>query len=159
MSLNVGRAVVERRTGGGHGATCRTLNGARSGGDGWVARATQRAEKAGNGRRVRHDRAHRHAACAPGASLDVHVEGAAQVGGPIDTRKRRVERAAKESAFTAFPYCSFTCSRTLSFDAALSPSQHSGAQQDFVAVLGFFSVTFCMTVLLGDRLISRYIES
>ena len=48
---------------------------ARSGGDGWVARATQRGEKAVDGRGVRHDRAHR----------------------PIDAGKRRVDRAAKES--------------------------------------------------------------
>ncbi len=70
---------------------------ARSGGDGWVARTTQRGEKAVDGRGVRHDRAHRHAPCAPGAARDVHVEGAAQEGGPIDAGKRRVELAAKES--------------------------------------------------------------
>ena len=54
---------------------------ARSGGDGWVARATQRGEKAVDGRGGRHDRAHHHASCAPGAARDVHVEGAAQEGG------------------------------------------------------------------------------
>ena len=32
-----------------------------------------------------------------GAARDVHVEGSAQEGGPIDAGKRRVERAAKES--------------------------------------------------------------
>ena len=64
---------------------------------GHVARATQRGEKAVNGRGVRHDRAHRHAPCAPGAARDVHVEGAAQEGGPIHAGKRRVERVAKES--------------------------------------------------------------
>ncbi len=71
---------------------------ARSGGDGWGARATQRGEEAVDGRAGRHDRAHRHAFCAPGAARDVHVEGAAQEGGPIHAGKRRVERAAKERA-------------------------------------------------------------
>ena len=98
LSLDVGRVVVERRTGGGHGATCR----AQDGGEvrrrwRWVARATQRGEEAVDGRGVRHDRAHRHASCAPGAARDVHVEGAAQEGGPIHAGKRRVERAARES--------------------------------------------------------------
>ncbi len=46
----------------------------------------------------RHDRPHRHASFAPGAARDVHLEGAAQEGGPIHAGKRRVERAAKESS-------------------------------------------------------------
>ena len=61
-------------------------------------RATQRGEEAVDGLGGRHDRAHRHASCAPGAARDVHVEAEAQEGGPIDAGKRRVERAAKESA-------------------------------------------------------------
>ena len=44
---------------------------ASAGGDGWVARATQRGDKAVDGRGGRHDRAHRHAPCAPGAARDV----------------------------------------------------------------------------------------
>ena len=47
--------------------------------------------------RGRHDRAHRHASCAPGAARDVLVEGSAQEVRPIHAGKRRVERAAKES--------------------------------------------------------------
>ena len=54
--------------------------GARSGGDGQIARATERAEKPGDGRGVRHE-----------------VERAAQEGRPIDTRMRRVELAAEQS--------------------------------------------------------------
>ena len=50
---------------------------------GHVARATQHGEEAVDGRGGRHDRAHRHASCAPGAARDVHVEGAAQECGPI----------------------------------------------------------------------------
>jgi len=57
----------------------------------------RRSEEAVDGRGGRHDRAHRHAPCAPGAARDVHVEGSAQEGGPIHAGKRRVERAAKES--------------------------------------------------------------
>ena len=68
----------------------------RSGGDGWVARPRSVFEQAVDGRGVRHDRAHRHAPCAPGASRDVHVQGSAQEGGPIHVGKRRVKRAAKE---------------------------------------------------------------
>ncbi len=37
----------------------------------------------------RHDRPHRHASFAPGAARDVHLEGAAQEGGPIHAGKAK----------------------------------------------------------------------
>jgi len=94
LSLDVGRVVVSAGQGAATARRVARWTVARSGGDGWVARATQRGEKAVDGRGGRHDRAHRNAPCAPGAARDVHVEGAAQEGGPIHAGKRRVELAS-----------------------------------------------------------------
>ena len=58
---------------------------------------SQRGEKAVDGRGGRHDRAHRHAPCAPGAARDVHVEGSAQEGGPIHAGKRSWRRGARDA--------------------------------------------------------------
>ncbi len=75
--------MLERLTGGGHGAPCRALDGGEVRGR-RVGRARDAARReAVDGRGIRHDRAHRHAPCAPGAARDVHVEAEAQEGGPI----------------------------------------------------------------------------
>ena len=60
-----------------------------------VARATQRGEEAVDGRGGRHDRAHRHASCAPGAARDVHVEGAPCVREVVRSDKRRSTRVSE----------------------------------------------------------------
>ena len=100
LTLDVGRALGERRTGGGHGATCRALDVGQG-----------RGEAATGGARARRSAPRRRATDAgsvttartvmrpahPVAALDVHVEGSPQERGPIDAGKRRVERAAKES--------------------------------------------------------------
>jgi hypothetical protein len=67
-----------------HGATGRAGPGASSGGDGWLARATEEcAEELGDRRRVRHHGAHGHTAAAAAAALHVNLECSAQQERPI----------------------------------------------------------------------------